>query len=43
MNYVKLCIFTDSYADLIDIYLEEEELRYHLPLKEYQNYCESLR
>ncbi|XP_065883701.1 sorting nexin-4-like isoform X2 [Dysidea avara] len=33
----------DAYADLIDVYLEEEELRYHLPLKEYQNYCESLR
>ena len=35
--------FLSSYAELVDIYLEEEELRYFLPLKEYQSYCEALR
>ena len=38
-----LYVIMYSYSELIDIYLEEEELRYFLPLKEYQSYCEALR
>lgn len=36
-------VFYYSYADSIDVYLEEEEVRYLLPLKEYIAYCDSLR
>ena len=32
-----------SYSESIDVYMEEEETRYLLPLKEYVAYCESLR
>ena len=32
-----------SYADSVDMYLDEEDLRYYMPLKEYLAYCESLR
>ena len=32
-----------SYADSVDMYLDEEELRYYMPLKEYLTYCDSLR
>jgi sorting nexin-4 len=33
----------DSYADSVEMYLDEEESRYYMPLKEYLAYCESLR
>lgn len=32
-----------SYSDSIEVYMEEEEVRYLLPLKEYVAYCDSLR
>ena len=38
---VNLC--SCSYSDAIDLYMEEEEVRYLLPLKEYVAYCDSLR
>lgn len=36
---VRVC----SYAESVDLYLDEEELRYYMPLKEYLSYCDSLR
>ena len=36
-------MFCCSYADSVETYLDEEELRYYMPLKEYLAYCESLR
>ncbi|XP_064396570.1 sorting nexin-4-like [Halichondria panicea] len=33
----------DSYSESVDMYMDEEETRYYLPLKEYVAYCESLR
>ena len=35
--------FLYSYADSMEVYMEEEETRYLLPLKEYIAYCDSLR
>ena len=32
-----------SYSDSMEMYMEEEETRYLLPLKEYIAYCDSLR
>ena len=32
-----------SYADSMEMYMDEEETRYLLPLKEYIAYCDSLR
>ena len=32
-----------SYAESVEMYLDEEELRYYMPLKEYLAYCEALR
>ena len=34
---------TCSYAEAVDTYESEEELRFLLPLKEYIAYCDSLR
>ena len=35
--------YPHSYADSMVMYMEEEETRYLLPLKEYIAYCDSLR
>ena len=32
-----------SYAESMTVYMEEEETRYLLPLKEYIAYCDALR
>ena len=32
-----------SYAGSVDTYVEEEELRYLLPMKEYIAFCDSLK
>ena len=34
---------THSYAEAVDTYESEEELRFLLPVKEYIAYCDSLR
>ena len=43
-NPVPLCwIFTCSYSSSIDTFVDEEEIRYLLPLKEYVGFCDSLK